>query len=154
MDFIGFNELVWFGFALLDLSAVVLLFRYFGRVGLIALMVFSLVLCNIQVLKVVELFGITTTLGGVLSAFGCAPAGPTAGATRRLPGNGSTVAATFSHNAASSGVNPRGALISRRYGSTLLWARESRPARVRSSRLRSAGRCRPPPRRYRTGSRP
>lgn len=66
MDFIGFNELVWFGFALLDLSAVVLLFRYFGRVGLIALMVFSLVLCNIQVLKVVELFGITTTLGNIL----------------------------------------------------------------------------------------
>lgn len=66
MDFIGFNELVWFGFALLDLSAVVLLFRYFGRVGLIALMVFSLVLCNIQVLKIVELFGITTTLGNIL----------------------------------------------------------------------------------------
>lgn len=66
MDFIGFNELIWFGFALLDLTAVVLLFRYFGRVGLIALMVFSLVLCNIQVLKVVELFGITTTLGNIL----------------------------------------------------------------------------------------
>lgn len=66
MDFIGFNELVWFGFALFDLTAVVLLFRYFGRVGLIALMVFSLVLCNIQVLKVVELFGITTTLGNIL----------------------------------------------------------------------------------------
>lgn len=66
MDFVGFNELVWFGFALIDLTAVVLLFRYFGRVGLIALMVFSLVLCNIQVLKVVELFGITTTLGNIL----------------------------------------------------------------------------------------
>ena len=66
MDFTGFNELVWFGFAILDLSAVVLLFRYFGRVGLIALMVFSLLLCNIQVLKVVELFGITTTLGNIL----------------------------------------------------------------------------------------
>ena len=66
MDFIGFIELVWFGFALLDLTAVVLLFRFFGRVGLIALMVFSLVLCNIQVLKIVELFGITTTLGNIL----------------------------------------------------------------------------------------
>lgn len=66
MDFVGFNELVWFGFALLDLTAVVLLFRFFGRVGLIALMVFSLVLCNIQVLKIVELFGITTTLGNIL----------------------------------------------------------------------------------------
>lgn len=66
MDFIGFNELVWFGFALLDLTAVVLLFRFFGRVGLIALMTFSLVLCNIQVLKIVHLFGITTTLGNIL----------------------------------------------------------------------------------------
>jgi hypothetical protein len=68
LSLFGFNELIWICFALIDLTAVVILFRYFGRVGLIAFMVFSLVLCNIQVLKVIELFGITTTLGNILYA--------------------------------------------------------------------------------------
>lgn len=62
------NEFLWLGFALLDLSVAVALFRLFGRSGLFALIVFNLVLCNIQVLKTVELFGMTTTLGNVLYA--------------------------------------------------------------------------------------
>ena len=62
------NELLWIGFALLDLTMVVILFRLFGRPGLFALIVFNLLLCNIQVLKTVELFGLTTTLGNVLYA--------------------------------------------------------------------------------------
>ena len=62
------NELLWLGFALLDLTMVVILFRLFGRPGLYALIVFNLLLCNIQVLKTVELFGMTTTLGNVLYA--------------------------------------------------------------------------------------
>jgi uncharacterized integral membrane protein (TIGR00697 family) len=62
------NELLWLGFALLDLTMVVVLFRLFGRPGLFALIVFNLLLCNIQVLKTVEIFGLTTTLGNVLYA--------------------------------------------------------------------------------------
>jgi len=62
------NELLWLGFALLDLTMVVILFRLFGRPGLFALIVFNLLLCNIQVLKTVEIFGLTTTLGNVLYA--------------------------------------------------------------------------------------
>ncbi len=62
------NELLWLGFALLDLTMVVVLFRLFGRPGLYALIVFNLLLCNIQVLKTVEIFGLTTTLGNVLYA--------------------------------------------------------------------------------------
>ncbi len=62
------NELLWLGFALLDLSMVVVLFRLFGRSGLYALIVFNLLLCNIQVMKTVEIFGLTTTLGNVLYA--------------------------------------------------------------------------------------
>jgi hypothetical protein len=43
-------------------------FRFFGRAGLLAMIVFSLLICNIQVIKTVQLFGITTTLGNVLYA--------------------------------------------------------------------------------------
>jgi len=62
------NELLWISFALADLCMVLVVFRLFGRVGLFGLLVFNLLLCNIQVLKTVELFGLTTTLGNVLYA--------------------------------------------------------------------------------------
>lgn len=60
------DEVLWFGFALLDMCLVIVIFRFFGRAGLLALLVFNLLLCNIQVLKTVELFGLTATLGNVL----------------------------------------------------------------------------------------
>lgn len=62
------NETLWILFALVDLCMVLVVYRLFGRVGLFGLMVFNLILCNIQVLKTVELFGLTTTLGNVLYA--------------------------------------------------------------------------------------
>jgi hypothetical protein len=62
------NEILWLGFALFDLSMVVVLHRFFGKAGLYGLIVFNLILCNIQVLKTVQLFGLTTTLGNVLYA--------------------------------------------------------------------------------------
>lgn len=62
------NETLWILFALVDLCMVLAVYRFFGRVGLFGLMVFNLLLCNIQVLKTVELFGLTTTLGNILYA--------------------------------------------------------------------------------------
>ncbi|MGE4551703.1 MAG: queuosine precursor transporter [Desulfovibrionaceae bacterium] len=62
------NELLWLGFALLDLTMCLVVYRFFGRTGLFALVVFNLIICNIQVLKTVELFGLTTTLGNILYA--------------------------------------------------------------------------------------
>lgn len=62
------NEILWIGFVVMDLSLVLVLFKLFGRMGLFALIVFNLILCNIQVLKTVELFGMTTTLGNILYA--------------------------------------------------------------------------------------
>lgn len=61
-----FNELLWISFALLDLSLTLVVFRFFGRAGLFALIVMNVIICNIQVIKVIELFGVTTTLGNVL----------------------------------------------------------------------------------------
>jgi len=60
------NELLWIGFLILDLSVLLLLFRIFGKVGLYVAITYSVILCNIQVLKTVELFGFTATLGNVL----------------------------------------------------------------------------------------
>ncbi len=62
----GWNELLWIGQALLLLFGTVLIFRLFGRSGLMAYVVLNTVLCNIEVLKIVELFGITSTLGNAI----------------------------------------------------------------------------------------
>ncbi|MFW5488078.1 MAG: queuosine precursor transporter [Desulfovibrio sp.] len=62
------NEVLWVCFALLDLIMVLAVFRYFGRIGLYGLIVFNLIVCNIQVLKTIELFGVTTTLGNIMYA--------------------------------------------------------------------------------------
>jgi uncharacterized integral membrane protein (TIGR00697 family) len=62
------NEVLWVCFALVDLIMVLAVFRFFGRIGLYGLIVFNLIVCNIQVLKTIELFGITTTLGNIMYA--------------------------------------------------------------------------------------
>lgn len=62
------NELLWILFAVIDLCLVLAVYRLFGRTGLFALIVFNLMLCNIQVMKTIELFGLTTTLGNILYA--------------------------------------------------------------------------------------
>jgi len=51
---------------LIDLSLVLILFRVFKKEGLYLVIVGNIIICNIQVLKTVTLFGLTTTLGNVL----------------------------------------------------------------------------------------
>lgn len=60
------NELLWVVFILIDLSLAILVFRTFGRIGLYGIIVIDIILCNIQVMKVVRMFGLVTTLGNVL----------------------------------------------------------------------------------------
>jgi len=60
------NELLWIIFLLIDLSFTVLLFRFFGKKGLYAIISANIILCNIQVTKLVNLFGMTVTLGNIL----------------------------------------------------------------------------------------
>ena len=62
------NEIMWFVFLLVDLTAALIIFKLFGRYGLYGLIVMNMVVCNIQVLKIIKLFGITTTLGNILYA--------------------------------------------------------------------------------------
>jgi len=60
------NELLWFLFMILDLSVALLVFKFFKKNGLYALIVANIILCNIQVTKNIELFGLTATLGNIL----------------------------------------------------------------------------------------
>jgi len=60
------NELLWLILTLVDFGSMLLAYRLFGRIGLYAVIVISIVLCNIQVLKIVEMFGLTATLGNAL----------------------------------------------------------------------------------------
>jgi len=63
-----FNNLLWVGFILINLSLAILLYRFLGKFGLYALIVASTITANIQVLKTVQLFGLVATLGNVLYA--------------------------------------------------------------------------------------
>jgi uncharacterized integral membrane protein (TIGR00697 family) len=62
------NELLWFIFIIFDLSAVILAFRLFGKFGLYAMIASSGIICNIQVLVIVKMFGLVATLGNIVYA--------------------------------------------------------------------------------------
>jgi len=62
------NEVLWLAFLLLDLAVVLAMWRLFGKTGLYVVIAYSIILANVQVLKFIDLFGMTTTLGNVLYA--------------------------------------------------------------------------------------
>lgn len=64
----GVNELVWLGYLLFNYTAILLAYRFWGKIGLLIFVPLSVVLANIQVLKMMTLFGIDTTMGNI--AFG------------------------------------------------------------------------------------
>ncbi|MRX70926.1 queuosine precursor transporter [Bacillus lacus] len=66
-----FNELLWLVCVLLNFSIVLLFYKQFGKTGLFVWLGISTVIANIQVVKTVELFGLTATLGNIMygSAF-------------------------------------------------------------------------------------
>lgn len=61
-----FNE--WFGFifALVNFAFVLLFYRIFGKTGLFVWIGLSTVLANLQVIKTIEIFGMTATLGNAM----------------------------------------------------------------------------------------
>jgi uncharacterized integral membrane protein (TIGR00697 family) len=62
------NEARWFIFIIVDLSLALVAFRIWGKNGLYAMIAVGVVICNIQVIKVVKIFGLTATLGNVVYA--------------------------------------------------------------------------------------
>jgi len=60
------NELIWLLMAIIDFLSLILAYKLFGKEGLYAAIAISIIICNIQVLKIVEIFGLTATLGNIL----------------------------------------------------------------------------------------
>lgn len=60
------NELLWFIFALVNFAGIMLSYKFFGKFGLLAWVAMGTVVANIQVMKFVELFGFTATLGNIM----------------------------------------------------------------------------------------
>ncbi len=59
------NEVFWLILLLADFCAALLVYRWLGREGLLILIVLHIIVCNLQVVKQVELFGLQATLGNV-----------------------------------------------------------------------------------------
>ncbi len=62
------NELLWIVMLLANFVLIIGLYRVFGAVGLIAWMAIGGIIANIQVVKTVEIFGLTATLGNIVYA--------------------------------------------------------------------------------------
>ena len=62
------NELLWFAMLLLNFGAILLSYRLFGKIGLYIWIPISVIIANIQVVKTVELFGLSATLGNIVYA--------------------------------------------------------------------------------------
>ncbi|MCB1218375.1 queuosine precursor transporter [bacterium] len=60
------NSLLWLLFLLFDLCMVVVVYRLFGRVGLYGYIVMAIITANVQVVKLVNIFGLETTLGNIM----------------------------------------------------------------------------------------
>ena len=62
------NELLWVVMLALNFGMILLCYRLFGKAGLFAWIPRSVILANIQVVKTVELFGLSATLGNIVYA--------------------------------------------------------------------------------------
>jgi queuosine precursor transporter len=61
-----FNEVLGIGFAILNMIFVLIMYNFFGRTGLFVWVGFATVLANIQVVKLIEIFGLTATIGNAV----------------------------------------------------------------------------------------
>ena len=62
------NEGLWLVMLVLNFVIILGVYRFFGRSGLYAWLPISVIIANLQVLKTVELFGITASLGNIVYA--------------------------------------------------------------------------------------
>ncbi len=62
------NESLWFLMMALNFGGILLVYRLFSKTGLYVWIAVSVIVANIQVVKSVELFGLTATLGNIVYA--------------------------------------------------------------------------------------
>mgnify|MGYP000902539738 FL=1 len=60
------NELLWFGFAIVNFALFLGIFKIFGKTGIFAWIAIGTILANIQVTKSITVFGLHATLGNIM----------------------------------------------------------------------------------------
>ncbi len=69
VDFFSQHQnLLWVMVVVIDLSATLLLYRLYGKIGLYAIIVLDIMLSNLQGPKLITIFGLETSLGLILYA--------------------------------------------------------------------------------------
>lgn len=63
-----YNELIGIGTFLVTFILMLVLYRFFGKTGLFVWVAIGTIIANIQVIKTVELFSVSATLGNVMFA--------------------------------------------------------------------------------------
>ncbi len=64
------NILVWFLMLVINFSCIIYAYKTFGKIGLYIWVPISTILANIQVVMLVNIFGLDSTLGNILYAGG------------------------------------------------------------------------------------
>ena len=62
------NEILWFTSLVVCLFSVIIAYKLFGKIGLFIWTATAVILANIQVFKIVKIFGLDTALGNVVYA--------------------------------------------------------------------------------------
>ena len=62
------NELLWLAMLAINFAGILFVYRVFGKLGLFIWVPIAAIVANIQVIKYVELFGLTATLGNIVYA--------------------------------------------------------------------------------------
>ena len=62
------NEVLWIGSLIVSLVTVIIAYKLFGKTGLYIWTATAVIIANIQVFKIVEVFGLETALGNVIYA--------------------------------------------------------------------------------------
>jgi uncharacterized integral membrane protein (TIGR00697 family) len=62
------NEVLWFIYIIVDLSIAILFYKLWGKNGLYATIIISTIVANLQVVKLVKMFGLEATLGNIVYA--------------------------------------------------------------------------------------
>ena len=63
-----YNELIGIGTFFITFILMLVLYRFFGKTGLFVWVAIGTIIANIQVIKTVELFSVSATLGNVMFA--------------------------------------------------------------------------------------
>lgn len=60
------NEILWLLMMAVNFGIIMLLYRWLGQIGILLWIPIAVILANIQVIKAIDLFGVSATLGNIL----------------------------------------------------------------------------------------